>query len=325
LSASALVETSDFADELYEFLISIDPAVWRDDAAAARLESFMALRARADELQGAWSEMSEAASSQLYERFCELHENLALDEMWAEAASECESLRLRLTPLYEAMVAELRVEGERVKHVHPTNYWRNGVHVFSGVSLTLAFEHVMTWYTMMLIACAWVTWSWTLEITRRRSVWWNDILMTVFGKFSRPHERYRVNSATWYGTALFGVVLTAPNYCGVMGMLILAVGDPAASICGRKFGKTKLIGAKSLEGSLAFAAVGWAASFTYLSVYYPQVSVGARLVLTLTAGVVGAVVELISTRIEDNVTIPLGVAWVTMALAWVLGIVPVGL
>lgn len=325
MSASSLVETSDFADELYEFLISIDPAVWRDDAALARMESFRALRARADETHSAWSELSEAASSQLYERFCELHQTLALDEVWADATIEWESLRLRLTPLYEAMVAELRVEGERVKHVHPTNYWRNGVHVFSGVSLTLAFEHVFTWYTMTLIALGWVTWAWTLEITRRRSEKWNDVLMSVFGKFSRPHERYRVNSATWYGTALFGVVLTAPNYCGVMGMLILAVGDPAASICGRKFGKTKILGSKSLEGSAAFALVSWAASFAYLSVYYPQISVGARLALSLTAGLVGAVVELISTRIEDNVTIPLAVAWSTTALAWGLGVLPVGL
>jgi dolichol kinase len=320
-----LVETSDFADELYEFLVSIDPVVWRDEMAVASAESFKALRARADELHSAWSELSEDASNQLYQRFCELHQSLALDEMWADAAVEWESLRLRLTPLYEAMVAELRVEGEPVKHVHPTNFWRNGVHVFSGIGLALAFEHVLTLSTMMLFALSWVVWAWSLEITRRRSERWNDLLMRVFGKFSRPHERYRVNSATWYGTALLGVAMTAPNYCGVVGMLTLAVGDPAASLCGRKYGTTKIFGGKSLEGSLAFALVASAACFAYLSAYYPYLSAGFRLGLALTAGVVGAVVELISTRIEDNLTIPLAVAWSTMALAWIVGAVPVSL
>ena len=76
---------------------------------------------------------------------------------------------------------------------------------------------------------------------------------------------------------------------------------------------------------MAFALVGWAASLTYLSVYYPELSAGVCWSIALTAGVVGAVVELLSTRIEDNVTIPLGVAWSTMAVAWLPGVVPVSL
>ena len=233
MTATALMETSDFADELYEFLVSIDPVVWRDDMTETARQALEALRVRADELQEQWAELSADASDQVYANFRELHDILLIDDLLSEAAVEWDTLRLQLTPVYEGMAAALKGEGETVRHVHPTNYWRNGVHVFSGVALTVAFEHVLTWSTMLLLAVGWVTWAWSLEITRRRSERWNDLLMNVFGKFSRPHERYRVNSATWYGTALLGVALTAPNYCGVVGMLTLAVGDPAASLCGR--------------------------------------------------------------------------------------------
>jgi dolichol kinase len=290
--------------------------------ALAATQALDSLRLRSEELHLQWSQIGDTASNGVYARFDELHNILFGEEFLADAAVEWESLRVKLTPLYEAMAAELKTEGESVRHVHPTNFWRNGVHVFSGVALTLSFEHLLSWYTMLLVALSWVIWAWTLEITRRRSDWWNDILMSVFGKFSRPHERYRVNSATWYGTALLGVAITAPNFCGILGVLTLAVGDPAASIVGRKFGRTKLMGAKSLEGALAFTSFGFLAGFFYLTTYYPELPVITCAVLACSAGVIGSATELLSTKIEDNVTIPLAVAWGALLICWVLGVTP---
>jgi len=81
----------------------------------------------------------------------------------------------------------------------------------------------------------------------------------------------------------------------------LILGDMFAAIIGKKFGRTKIIANKSLEGSLAcFAAclvIGLFVAWLFPTHLTPQIiAIGA---LTAT------IVELFSLGIDDNLTIPL--------------------
>ena len=92
----------------------------------------------------------------------------------------------------------------------------------------------------------------------------------------------------------------------MLGVAVLGFGDPLAAIVGRRFGRTPIRAGRTLEGSLAFVAAGGGAGLVALAVFTPEVphAVG----VALTAAVSGALAELFSQDVDDNLTIPLAAA-----------------
>ena len=93
----------------------------------------------------------------------------------------------------------------------------------------------------------------------------------------------------------------------VLALSFLAVGDPLATIAGKKIGKRKLLG-KTLEGNLACftSCVAIGSIFYYAGLNVP--------LLTILVGAIGAtIMEALPLPINDNLTIPL-FAGVVMAV-----------
>ena len=92
-----------------------------------------------------------------------------------------------------------------------------------------------------------------IEVSRkfsaRLNAWFCDGL---FGSVARPHELHNITAATWYALAMVIGVYFFPQHAVEAGALVLGIGDPIASIVGKTWGKTKVWGEKSLEGSLGF-------------------------------------------------------------------------
>jgi dolichol kinase len=80
-----------------------------------------------------------------------------------------------------------------------------------------------------------------------------------------------------------------------------------AGFVGRNWGKRMLRAGRSLEGSLAFFVAGTGAAAVTLALLGVG-SFGVVLGLAAVAALVGAVVEILSTRLDDNFTIPVAVA-----------------
>ena len=190
----------------------------------------------------------------------------------------------------------------------PTNYARNLFHVGCGAVAFTAINVLPGRSWLIAISASFAGWAWSMEILRRKSTTLNDRLMRAFGAIAHPHEWYRVNSATWYATALLLLAVGAPLAASAVAVLVLALGDPAAAIVGRRIGRIKLLANRSLEGTLAFVVVGTAAAFTALSVMVGSMHVGPRLLVALSAAVAGALAELFSGKLDDNFTIPVAVA-----------------
>lgn len=189
----------------------------------------------------------------------------------------------------------------------PTNVVRSLFHVGSGF-LSLALIRLLPGRGWLLaIAGAFALWAWSMEFGRRRSPALNARLMRAFGPVAHAHERHHTNSSTWYVTALALMAAFTPLRAAELAVLVLGLADPAAGLIGRRFGRTRLTANRSLEGSLAFVVVGFAASFAWL------VATGANaqsaLWVALIAGVSGAVAEVASSRhFDDNFSIPVSVA-----------------
>ena len=64
--------------------------------------------------------------------------------------------------------------------------------------------------------------------------------MGFLGPIAHPHERYVVNSATWYATSLTLLAVAFEPMAQSIGVIVLGLADPAAGIVGRRFGTRKL-------------------------------------------------------------------------------------
>jgi dolichol kinase len=188
----------------------------------------------------------------------------------------------------------------------PTNYARSLFHVGSAAVALAALRLLPGRPWVIAASLAFALTGWTMELARRRSPAANARLMAVFGPFAHPHERHGVNSSTYYVTALFLISLFAPLRACEVGVVVLGLADPAAGLIGRRFGRTRLRANRSLEGTLGFVVVGALAAAAWLAAAH-AVPLPALALYALVGGVVGALTELVSTRLDDNFTIPVAV------------------
>jgi dolichol kinase len=145
----------------------------------------------------------------------------------------------------------------------------------------------------------------------------------IFSKVAHPHEAVHVNSATWYVNALFVLALTCPPAVSAMAVVILGFADPAAALIGRRFGRLRLVNGRSLEGSATFWVVGTLAAWAVLSIFHREIPMGAALWMSVAGALFGALAELFSRRIDDNLSIPLasaaGASLMTLLLSMIGG------
>lgn len=221
---------------------------------------------------------------------------------------------------YEALVAQLRSKGDnladgvRFEHLKPRNLYRNAFHVGMGLTGVTCYE---LWLdkTGAIFACAAFLGLFVfLEVARRVSTKLNDLLVdTLLAKISRPHESHQVPAATWYAVAILVGVIAFPQHAIELGLLVLAVGDPVASLVGKTWGKRKIYREKSVAGTLGFMGASWVVGFGFLTLIADYALMPA-LGISAAASFVGAVAEIYSGRLDDNFTVPLAVGAVATFL-----------
>ena len=146
---------------------------------------------------------------------------------------------------------------------------------------------------------------WVLEALRRPFPRFNVLLMRLFRPIAHASEAQRVNSATWYMTALTLLAWTKHPWLCVVGVAVLGFADPAASFVGRRWGRVELIHGRTLEGGFAFVVAGTLTATLALQLVTPRPAWGIALLVAFVASVAGAVAEMLSRRLDDNLTIPL--------------------
>jgi dolichol kinase len=229
------------------------------------------------------------------------------------------AFKKKMQPAYQALAQELREQSIHVPSLRPTNYARNAFHLTSATVAVLCIE-LLPWSVVIGIAVAWAAFAWSCEISRRVSPKMNALLMRLFEKVAHPHEAIRVNSATWYATALLVLSLTHSPLICMAAVAVLGVGDPMAAVIGKRFGKIRLVNGRSLEGSLAFVVSSAAVVFGLLRIFHPGIAVGAAVLLASIVALAGAIAELLTHRLDDNLTIPLAVGAGAGLSAWLLAV-----
>lgn len=186
----------------------------------------------------------------------------------------------------------------------PVNVARTVFHVAAGALALVLLRVVPSRVWLIAAAAVFATFCWTCEIIRRRSPAANERLMRFFRPIAHANEWHEVNSSTWYATALIIMSIVVPFHAAEVGVVVLAIADPMAGFIGRRFGKRRFASGRSLEGGLTFALTGALASFAWMSAVGTYDS--SRFLIAAVAGIVGALVELVVSRVDDNLAIPLG-------------------
>ena len=221
---------------------------------------------------------------------------------------------------YEQLLVSLRSyhlaeAAELPGSLRPRNYTRNIFHVVNAVGGAALYEWVLDRTGCLIVLGTMLAFYLGSEVMRRLSP-------TMHAKFfdgplrgiTRPRERYRVPAALWYTIAIFAITVFAEQTVAQLAVLVVGLGDPAASILGKRFGRRRVWGRKTWVGTLAFIGAATFACALFLGALRPM-GVAQVLGISFAGALAGAIAELASDdRIDDNLTVPLAAALVFVFL-----------
>jgi dolichol kinase len=289
-------------EEVRGILRDADPSAWRADRAEALRQRVRSLLAA---MKRRYGESTPPTVRNLGEAMERALPTESTRSRWAAFVGE-------VHPEYEALLAALPA-GASVPNHRPTNYARSVMHFTSAAVGCASVALFPSRYTQLAISLSFFTYVWVMEGTRRISPRINAHLMRLYGRVAHPHEHFRVNSGTWFATALVLLSAFATRPGMMAGLAVLGVADPVAALVGRRWGKHTIRAGRSLEGTLAFFASGTIAAMVGL-VILGVGPVGKVLALAALGSLAGAIAELVTKKLDDNLTIPLAVgAAVTLA------------
>jgi len=136
-----------------------------------------------------------------------------------------------------------------------------------------------------------------VEVLRRRQRGARYLFLRHTRTMLRPRERHGLTGATWMAIAYAGAVVLFPTPVAVAAMLYNGLGDAAAALVGKRWGRRRTRSGKSWEGAGAMAVVGFAAGAAI-----PGLSLAAAAL-----GAIGAaLLELADLPPDDNLWVTLG-------------------
>ena len=134
-----------------------------------------------------------------------------------------------------------------------------------------------------------------VELMKWVSPRFGDRFSQIFAPMLRRHERKgAITGATYYIISTFLCILFFGKTLAIVCIFFMVLGDLAAALIGRMWGRTKLLGTKSLEGSAACFIV---CAIIALVKLHPVIGIIGALVATI--------VEMLPFPIDDNLTVPL--------------------
>jgi dolichol kinase len=206
---------------------------------------------------------------------------------------------------------------------HDLQLGRRFFHLMNGVSVATAyaifFTHTQIIHVFGTIACLVYVFDRVRiaypEIVARYAPAANRLLV-------RAEEQVRESAMTPYAIAVLLTILTVPKPAALIAIYTLAIADPASAVVGISWGRHKLFPDRSLEGTLAFFGSTLAIAMLVLfgaTLASMWTVVAMAFLIALAAGAF----DLVPLRIDDNLTIPLFVGFVTWIIADLFG-VPLG-
>lgn len=190
------------------------------------------------------------------------------------------------SPTANSTVAQLDYRGE---------VWRKLLHLFAMV-MPIGYYLAPKWLALAVIAAAFL-FSLLADICRFRKWEIQRYWTPITDYIVRPKEAAKFTGATHILFSGFICLLLFNLPAAAFAMSTIILGDTAAALVGRKWGKHKFNHAdRSWEGSLSFLAASLIAAFLIP---------GLPLWIGIAGSVIATLVEAFSNQIDDNLSVPL--------------------
>lgn len=167
----------------------------------------------------------------------------------------------------------------------------------------------LSWVLLLTVSATIVP----LDLLRQKRPALNKITMRIFGAVMRRHESHSVSGLTYLFFGCMYLLAFFDRHIVTTTLLFLAFGDPLASFFGLRFGKDKILGNKTLQGTTAAFVTCTLIAGTYY--YFNNLMTERLLIVAPLSGLIGALAELIPIgKLDDNFTFPV----VGASLLWIL-------
>ena len=171
---------------------------------------------------------------------------------------------------------------------------RKLLHLFA-LSIPIAYHFVPRLATILIpLGCFAI--SVVVDLARIRGWAVQRLWCRLTDPIVRPKERTSFTGATFILASAWLCPLLFVRPAAAMGMTAIIFGDVAAALVGRRWGTHRYLNNRSVEGSLAFLIAA-----TMGCLLIPGVPLG----FALSAALIATIVEGLSQKIDDNLTVPL--------------------
>ena len=189
----------------------------------------------------------------------------------------------------------------------PLKWGRIALHLGGGLcaaelvlrdALPMSWQHFTYSFTAMVVGT---------DLLRFALPSFNREVLKYVSAFAQQHEARRLTSASWFWVAMSIIATLAEREFFLATLVTLSVGDPAGSIVGRKVRSPQLVNGRTLAGTSAFVLSSLGMTALVFHRLGLPVGQSGLIVLLVGAALIGAVVELYASRIDDNLAIGLAV------------------
>jgi diacylglycerol kinase (CTP) len=185
-------------------------------------------------------------------------------------------------------------------------------HAFGILAMVAVYSFFGAKFSWFLILVASVTLV-PLDFLRLSRPEMNRWITRLFRPVMRHHESNQLSGMTYLFAGVAFLLFLGEKHLIVLTLLFLAFGDPVASFFGIHYGKDRIVGNKTLQGTAAAFVVCTLIAGIYY--YFNNLMTERLLIVALISGLIGAIAELIPVgKLDDNFTFPV----IAASLLWIL-------
>ena len=151
------------------------------------------------------------------------------------------------------MTEPLTTDQESTPHkgLTPAEVGRKGYHLLGLlIPLIYLYSDVPRLIALIVVAGLWIVAA-VFDVVRLNVPSFNEFALRFARGLIRQEEKRALNGMVFYMLAAFLVILFWERWVAALSLIVLVVGDSFAALVGLAWGRHKIWGGKSLEGSLA--------------------------------------------------------------------------
>lgn len=175
---------------------------------------------------------------------------------------------------------------------------RKSVHLFALV-IPIGYIIVPDGLARLILACCAFV-AILLDLLKYYDKGFRRLFFKIFGSMLRSKEIRRFTASSYILAAGLICAFAYSKWVMVMSMVFIILGDIAGAIFGKRFGRHKTVGKKTLEGSMAFFIAAYFGAIIFKLVVLHEAAWSAIFMGALTA----TVLEALPLGIDDNLSVP---------------------